>query len=145
MVVYRDVFSCNARARRTAHGTARRTLTRTNTNPNDTEANAAGKRGNWRALRNQSKCGMIQERRGIGQIPRKICKKRGICGIVAITTLALGCSASSRSVGPYTGPHSMTVDSYEHADSSTTRRLTRAVYGVGCSGSGLFISFVANC
>ena len=35
--------------------------TRTNTNPNDTEDNAAGRSGNARALRKQSKCGMIQE------------------------------------------------------------------------------------
>ena len=35
--------------------------TRTNTNPNGTEANAAGRSGNARALRKQSKCGMIQE------------------------------------------------------------------------------------
>ena len=33
------------------------TRTRTNTNPNDTEANAAGRSGNARALRKQSKCG----------------------------------------------------------------------------------------
>jgi len=37
------------------------TRTRTNTNPNGTEANAAGRSGNARALRKQSKCGMIQE------------------------------------------------------------------------------------
>ena len=35
--------------------------TRTNTNPNDTEANAAGRSGNARALRKQSKCGVIHE------------------------------------------------------------------------------------
>ena len=34
--------------------------TRTNTNPNDTEANAAGRSGNARALRKQSKCGVKQ-------------------------------------------------------------------------------------
>jgi len=39
----------------------RSTRTRTNTNPNGTEANAAGRSGNARALRKQSKCGMIQE------------------------------------------------------------------------------------
>ena len=38
-----------------------RTRTRTNTNPNDTEANAAGRRGNARALRKQSKCGVYHE------------------------------------------------------------------------------------
>jgi len=43
---------------RTAEGGPR---TRTNTNPNGTEANAAGRSGNARALRKQSKCGMIQE------------------------------------------------------------------------------------
>ena len=37
------------------------TRTRTNTNPNGTEANAAGRSGNARALRKQNKCGMIQE------------------------------------------------------------------------------------
>jgi len=42
----------------------RRTRTRTNTNPNGTEANAAGRSGNARALRKQSKCGMIQEGEG---------------------------------------------------------------------------------
>ena len=41
-----------------------RTRTRTNTNPNGTEANAAGRSGNARALRKQSKCGMIQEGQG---------------------------------------------------------------------------------
>ena len=41
-----------------------RTRTRTNTNPNGTEANAAGRSGNARALREQSKCGMIQEGEG---------------------------------------------------------------------------------
>jgi len=33
-----------------------RTRTRTNTYPNGTEANAAGRSGNARALRKQSKC-----------------------------------------------------------------------------------------
>ena len=41
-----------------------RTRTRTNTNPNDTEANAAGRSGNARALRKQSKCGVIHEGKG---------------------------------------------------------------------------------
>jgi hypothetical protein len=44
-----------------------RTRTRTNTNPKDTEANAAGRSGNVRALRKQSKCGMIEE--GAGHWP----------------------------------------------------------------------------
>jgi len=44
--------------------TGTRTRTRTNTNPNGTEANAAGRSGNARALRKQSKCGMIQEGEG---------------------------------------------------------------------------------
>ena len=38
--------------------------TRTNTNPNDTEANAAGRSGNARALRKQNKCGVIHEGEG---------------------------------------------------------------------------------
>jgi len=38
--------------------------TRTNTNPNDTEANAACRSGNARALRKQSKCGMNHEGMG---------------------------------------------------------------------------------
>ena len=38
-----------------------RTRTRANTNPNDTEANAAGRSGNARALRKQRKCGVIHE------------------------------------------------------------------------------------
>ena len=42
--------------------TANRTRTRTNTNPNDTEANAAGRSGNARALRKQSKCGVYHDR-----------------------------------------------------------------------------------
>ena len=41
-----------------------RTRTRTNTNPNDTEANAAGRSGNARALRKQSKCGVHHEGEG---------------------------------------------------------------------------------
>ena len=40
------------------------TRTRTNTNPNGTGASAAGRSGNARALRKQSKCGMIQEGEG---------------------------------------------------------------------------------
>jgi len=38
-----------------------RTRTRPNTNPNATEANAAGRSGNARALREQSKFGVIHE------------------------------------------------------------------------------------
>ena len=37
---------------------------RTNTNPNDTEANAAGRSGNARALRKQNKCGVNHEGEG---------------------------------------------------------------------------------
>jgi len=44
--------------------TQRGTRTRTNTNPNGTEANAAGRSGNACALRKQSKCGMVQEGEG---------------------------------------------------------------------------------
>jgi hypothetical protein len=44
--------------------TRTRTRTRTNTNPNGTEANAAGRCGNARAVRKQSKCGMSQEGEG---------------------------------------------------------------------------------
>ena len=40
------------------------TRTRNNTNPNGTEANAAGRSGNARALRKQSKCGVIHEGEG---------------------------------------------------------------------------------
>jgi len=49
----------------------RKTLirTRTNTNPNGTEANAAGRGGNARALRKQSKCGIIQDGDGEGHWP----------------------------------------------------------------------------
>ena len=54
--------------------------TRTNTNPNDTEANAAGRSGNARALRKQRKCGVIHEGEGHGPNSRKNCKKRGIRG-----------------------------------------------------------------
>jgi hypothetical protein len=59
-------------------------LTRTYTNPNGTEANAAGRSGNARALRKQSKFGMIQEgrrERGIGQIPRKFAKSEEFMGV----------------------------------------------------------------
>ena len=42
-------------------GWLKRTRTRTNTNPNGTEASAAGRSGNARALLKQSKCRMIQE------------------------------------------------------------------------------------
>jgi len=52
------------KAKRRAPGESQRTRTRTNTNPNGTEANAAGRSGNARALRKQSKCGMIQEGEG---------------------------------------------------------------------------------
>ena len=45
-----------------------KTRTRTNTNPNDTEANAAGRSGNARALRKQSKCGVHHE--GEGRWPK---------------------------------------------------------------------------
>jgi len=38
--------------------------TRTNTNPNDTEANAAGRSGNARALRKQNKCRVYHEGEG---------------------------------------------------------------------------------
>ena len=41
-----------------------RTRTRTNTNPNDTEANAAGRSGNARALRKQSKYGVYHDGEG---------------------------------------------------------------------------------
>ena len=45
-----------------------RTRTRTNTNPNDTEAdteaNAAGRSGNARVLRKQSKCDVYHEGEG---------------------------------------------------------------------------------
>ena len=49
---------------RTATVNHTRTRTRTNTNPIDTEANAAGRSGNARALRKQSKCGVIHEGEG---------------------------------------------------------------------------------
>jgi len=60
------------------------TRTRTNANPNGTEANAAGKSGNARVLRKQSKCGMIQEGEGHWPNSSEICKKRGICGCCAL-------------------------------------------------------------
>ena len=41
-----------------------RFLIETNTNPNDTEVNAAGRSGNARALRKQGKCGVIHEGEG---------------------------------------------------------------------------------
>ena len=51
-------------------------LTRTNTNPNDTEANAAGRSGNARALRKQSKCGVHHEGGGaLAKIFANIAKK----------------------------------------------------------------------
>jgi len=63
-----------------------RTRTRTNTNPNGTEANAAGRSGNARALRKQSKCGMIQE--GEGHLPnpsKKIAKCEVFVGVADST------------------------------------------------------------
>ena len=67
-----------------AHPLSGCTRTRTNTNPNDTEAGAAGRSGNARALIKQKKCGMIQEvGGGVGQIPRKFCEKKGNCGCCA--------------------------------------------------------------
>ena len=52
-----------------------RTRPRTNTNPNGTEANAAARSGNARALRKQSKCGMIQEGEGHWPNSSKILQK----------------------------------------------------------------------
>ena len=52
------------------------TRTGTNTNPNGTEANAAGRSGNARALRKQSKCGMIQEGEGRGAKKKNPCTDR---------------------------------------------------------------------
>jgi len=49
----------------TADFLSARTRTRTDTNPNDTEANAAGRSGNARALCKQRKCGVIHEGEGI--------------------------------------------------------------------------------
>jgi len=46
------------------HGPPVGTRTRTNTNPNDTEANAAGRSGNARALRKQNECGVYHEGEG---------------------------------------------------------------------------------
>ena len=57
-------------AKRRANCTQAETRTRTNTNPNGTEANAAGRSGNARALRKQSKCGMIQEGEGHWRVLR---------------------------------------------------------------------------
>jgi len=60
----------------------KQTRTRTNTNPNGTEADAAGRSGNARALRKQSKCGMIQE--GEGHWPnssKKIAKIEEFVGV----------------------------------------------------------------
>ena len=60
VLIARQLHSCYLRPRLNW----KRTRTRTNTNPNGTEANAAGRSGNARALRKQSKCGMIQEGEG---------------------------------------------------------------------------------
>ena len=51
-----------------------RTRTRTNTNPNGTEANAAGRSGNARALHKQSKCEMIQEGEALAKFLGKFAK-----------------------------------------------------------------------
>jgi len=58
--------------------------TRTNTNPNGTEADAAGTSGNARVLRKQCKCGMIQEGDGHWPNSSKNCKKRGFCECCAL-------------------------------------------------------------
>jgi len=59
------------------------TRTRTNTNPNGTETNAAGRSGNARALRKQSKCGMIQEgdRGALAKFLEKIAKSEEFVGV----------------------------------------------------------------
>jgi len=70
-------------ADREENRTRTRTRTRTNTNPNGTEANAAGRRGNARALRKQSKCGMIpQNNKEEGARAKKLvtCGTRGPLG-----------------------------------------------------------------
>ena len=57
------------------------TRTRTNTNPNDTEANAAGRSGNARALRKQSKCGVYHEGGGaLAKILAEISKSEAFVG-----------------------------------------------------------------
>ena len=50
------------------------TRTRTSTNPNGTEANAAGRSGNARALHKQSKCEMIQEGEALAKFLGKFAK-----------------------------------------------------------------------
>ncbi len=57
-----------------------RTRTRANTNPNDTEANAAGRSGNARALRKQSTCGVYHEGRALAKILAKIVKSEAFVG-----------------------------------------------------------------
>ena len=64
--------------------TQRGTRTRTNTNPNGTEANAAGRSGNACALRKQSKCGMVQEGEGHWPNSSENLQERGICGCCAL-------------------------------------------------------------
>jgi hypothetical protein len=58
-----------------------RTRTRTNTNPNGTEASAAGRSGNARALRKQSKCGMIQKGEGHWPNSSKFAKSEVFVGV----------------------------------------------------------------
>jgi len=47
----------------------------------DIEANTAGRSGSARALRKQSKCGIVREGGGIGQKSRKIAKSEAFVGI----------------------------------------------------------------
>jgi len=56
----------------------------TNTNPYGTEANAAGRVGMHMRCANKTSAEWFRRERGTGQIPRKICKKRGICGCCAL-------------------------------------------------------------
>ena len=55
----RSQLTALANSLQSVPGIKKHSRTRTNTNPDGTEANAAGRSGNARALRKQSKCGMI--------------------------------------------------------------------------------------
>ena len=75
--LWQEVKQCGACGRGPVFSRTR-TRTRTNTNPNDTEASAAGRSGNARALRKQSKCGVYHE--GEGHWPKFSQKKIGPLG-----------------------------------------------------------------
>ena len=67
-------------AGRSGNARALRTRTRTNTNPNDTEANAAGRSGSARALRKTKQ--VLNNSRGGGALAKSLAKSVVFVGVV---------------------------------------------------------------